>query len=290
MRDCGVRLIRNPFLQIFPGTQRGRIISLMAVFPVRGKNLTTVLSRPGHPLWMPLRRLMKSDGIPAGLERKHVSALRELGILVAPRKAPREVLFRAPPGADLEGPVRFRKKDARELAATGRVVLRGLLPRDLASSLGAYIEERIKEGHLNFGDLQSKGRFYECNNPVVRLFHHRLTGAVSRLAGRKLKPSLSYISAYRSGAELPEHVDRHQLDWSISLTVFTRPAAARSWPLFMKKAASRERPVPVRLDVGDGVLYRGTQVSHFRRPLPAGRVYTSVVLSYVPLKFEGRLN
>ena len=78
-----------------------------------------------------------------------------------------------------------------------------------------------------------------------------------------------YLRVYDPGAILERHVDRPVCRWNIDMVVGGQPSPAphTAWPLLI---ASRRRARLLRLELGNAVLYRGTEVSHWRRPHPAG--------------------
>ena len=55
------------------------------------------------------------------------------------------------------------------------------------------------------------------------------------------------------------------------------PARGDAWPLWMDGPRGARS---VRLGLGDGVLYRGDRVRHWRRPQPPGRTTMIAALHY----------
>ena len=122
-----------------------------------------------------------------------------------------------------------------------------------------------------------------------RFFHHQLTSTLSRIAGRALKPSYVYLASYLSGAELKKHTDREQCDYSITfcLDYSPEPKLATPWPICLQTPRGTVKVYQV---LGDGLAYRGTQLPHFRAPLPEGQTSTSIFFHYVTAEFAGPLD
>jgi hypothetical protein len=109
------------------------------------------------------------------------------------------------------------------------------------------------------------------------------------MAGRPVRPSYCYVGSYVRGASLLPHTDRQQCEYSISLTIDYEPARTRqdAWPLYL--APKDESPVAIKLAMGDGLLYRGRALTHYRETLTDGDLATSVFLHYVDADFRGSL-
>jgi hypothetical protein len=139
------------------------------------------------------------------------------------------------------------------------------------------------------GDRQSARRYIAHNEPVAKFFHHQLTSTLSRIAGRALKPSYAYLATHLSGAELQKHTDREQCDYSITLCLdySPEPKLATPWPICLQTSRGM---VKVYQTLGDGLAYRGTQLPHFRTPLPDGQTSTSIFFHYVTAEFAGPLD
>jgi hypothetical protein len=124
---------------------------------------------------------------------------------------------------------------------------------------------------------------------VARFFHHQIANAVSAVVGETVKPSYVYLASYLSGAELKKHTDRQQCEFSVTLCLdfSPEPALATSWPI---RLDTPEGSVTVYQALGDGLVYRGTKVPHYRHVLAEGHTSTSIFFHYVPVNFSGPLD
>jgi hypothetical protein len=160
-------------------------------------------------------------------------------------------------------------------------------PFNLAA-LRRYYRHAIRRGAIPLGDVQSPRRFAAHDEGVARFFHHQIANAVSAVVGEAIKPSYVYVASYLSGAELKKHVDRQQCEFSVTLCLdfSPEPQLATSWPIHLD---TPEGTVTVYQKLGDGLVYRGTKVPHYRHVLAEGNTSTSIFFHYVPADFSGEL-
>jgi hypothetical protein len=124
---------------------------------------------------------------------------------------------------------------------------------------------------------------------VARYFHHQITHALSDIVGEPIRPSYVYLASYLSGAELKKHTDREQCEFSVTLCLdySPEPELATPWPI---RLDTSEGTVAAYQALGDGLVYRGTKVPHYRDVLAAGHTSTSIFFHYVPVDFSGSLD
>lgn len=167
--------------------------------------------------------------------------------------------------------------------------LRRLIHPFHVAALRRYYRHRIRSGAIRLGDDQSSRRYVVHNEPVARFFHHQLSRVVSAVAGQPVKPSYVYLASYLGGAVLKKHTDREQCEFSVTLCLdfSPEPDFATPWPIRLE---TPQGTAAVYQALGDGLLYRGTKVPHFRGALGGGFTSTSIFFHYVPQDFTGTLN
>jgi len=104
-----------------------------------------------------------------------------------------------------------------------------------------------------------------CCNTLLGLLCER----ISKEAGKKLLPTYTYCRIYTEGNELLPHRDRPSCEWSVTINL----AQSDPWPIYMDGKEIVQQ-------VGDGALYQGCEVYHWRKPFK-GREYVQVFLHYV---------
>jgi hypothetical protein len=179
-------------------------------------------------------------------------------------------------------------RSASEFRENGYVPLGRLIHPFNLAALRRYYRHAIRRGTIRLGDEQSSRRYAVHNESVARFFHHQIANAVSAIVGEAIMPSYVYFGSYLSGAELKKHTDRAQCEFSVTLCLdfSPEPDLATSWPI---RLDTPEGTVKVYQALGDGLVYRGTEVPHYRHVLPEGHTSTSIFFHYVPADFSDSL-
>jgi hypothetical protein len=180
------------------------------------------------------------------------------------------------------------KQGAQRFHERGYVPVGNLIHPFHLAALRRYYRHAIRRGLVPLGDEQVSRRYGAHNESVARFFHHQITTAVSAIAGEAIKPSYVYFASYLSGAELKKHIDREQCEFSVTLCLdfSPEPDLATSWPIGLD---TPDGTVTVYQALGDGLVYRGPKVPHYRATLAPGYTSTSLFFHYVPAAFEGPL-
>jgi hypothetical protein len=192
-----------------------------------------------------------------------------------------------------KGEKRLRDVDeARRLLRERRYVsLPGVVPDLQLAAARRYYRALIAEGFLPFGDAEWPDRYFASKEPLAYFFHQQLTSVVSRVAGEPVKPSFCFFASYRPGAVLPPHRDREQCEYSLSILIdhSPEPTDASPWPLYLKPPGANAA-MPVTVGLGDGVLYYGREVTHYRERLVDADFCSFWFFFYVPEAFTGPLD
>jgi hypothetical protein len=175
-----------------------------------------------------------------------------------------------------------------EFREKGYAVVDGLVHPFQLAEMRRYFRRQIRTGKVRLGDGQSPLRYIAHNDPVARFFHVQLTKAVSDLVGEGVKPSYVYMASYVGGAQLERHTDREQCEFSVSfcLDYAPEPSGATPWPLYLDTPRGT---TTIHQAIGDGLLYRGRRLPHYRKTLAQGNTSTSLFLHYVAEDFDGAL-
>jgi hypothetical protein len=164
-------------------------------------------------------------------------------------------------------------------AATFRHQGYAILPALIDTSLAAFFWSYV---YTKFGSLLLTGRDQmvpnspsEYGDPAFEGLLEHVRPRVEARCGLKLLPTYSYFRLYKHGDTLRRHRDRPACEISVSLNIGQE--AAEPWPLFVE---GRSGPFAARLAPGDALLYRGTELFHWRDPF-LGRCAIQVFLHYV---------
>ena len=121
----------------------------------------------------------------------------------------------------------------------------------------------------------------------------QLTEVFSDISGKTLLPTYSYARIYRNGEELKIHRDRPACEISATITF---GYDEKAWPIFFNLEEEQDESNSLVLEIGDAVLYRGTEIHHWRNKFE-GEWQCQVFFHYVDAngpykneKFDSRKN
>jgi hypothetical protein len=226
-----------------------------------------------------LWELAPGGQVPATLPDHARWVLTRANVLVAPGHALRR---------------RWEWQDAVRSASTafverGYAALPGLVPAFQLGALRRYYRYHTRVGSFALGDDQVARRHVAHNEQVASFVHSQLTSIVSDVARTVVKPSYAYLAAYESGSVLERHTDREQCEYTVTLCVDASPEPREQslWPIHLDVA---DGSLAVWQYLGDGLLFRGRYLTHYRDRLAAGQTSTSLLLHYVDESFDAELN
>jgi len=125
------------------------------------------------------------------------------------------------------------------------------------------------------GDNQTSGVSFVYADPWMERLLEYLVPFVEASTGVSVYPTYSYLRVYRRGDVLDLHTDRPACEISLSLSLGHEPD--EPWPLWIQ---SRTGPIDIRMHAGDGVLFKGTELPHWREEF-TGNYAAQVLLHYV---------
>lgn len=187
-------------------------------------------------------------------------------------------------------------------------VLPELLPGSQMKAMRRFYRQYTQTGFMPFGDPQVSRRYYQHNEPLAAFFHRNFAKLLSLVIGEEVIPSYVYAASYLENADLKPHIDRAQCEFSISFQVDYLPEPENNlspWGLFVSpleacgfqyseefpaKSEAEDQNTAVYLASGDGLIYKGCELVHYRYPLPAGHQSTSLFFHYVAKDFDGGLD
>ncbi|MEY2542167.1 MAG: hypothetical protein QOI22_1769 [Verrucomicrobiota bacterium] len=115
---------------------------------------------------------------------------------------------------------------------------------------------------------------------------------IGRLVGFELAPTYSYTRRYARGEKLARHTDRAACEISVTVSIEVPKGAG---PSVVHLKAPRSKATKIEMFEGDGCVYAGTEVEHWRERFRADG-YIQLFLhfiakggrNYPKLMFDGR--
>lgn len=101
---------------------------------------------------------------------------------------------------------------------------------------------------------------------------------IEEASGLKLYPTYSYARIYSPNDELKIHRDRPSCEISVTINLGYK---GNIWPIYMSHNEDKSDATKIMLDVGEGALYKGEEVYHWREPYKEGEWLSQVFLHYV---------
>lgn len=143
--------------------------------------------------------------------------------------------------------------------------VKGILPKEFLEFLKVY-----------YGILLSNNRFFRDNqcpsslalggDPGLDAVLEWIRPKISRLVGLELTPTYSYTRLYAKGEVLARHKDRPACEISVTLSIHI-PKGMGPSVIYLKPPNLEE--INVEMHEGDGCLYAGTEVEHWREAFRA---------------------
>lgn len=155
--------------------------------------------------------------------------------------------------------------------------VKNMLSPDMVEFLTSYSLKNFTQGDSQ-APLSSAN--HSRSSDIYRHVIHHLLPIMEKETNLKLKPIYSYNRIYLGGAELKKHTDREACEISASITLkYFYQDVNYKWPLCMGD-------IPIIIKTGDGVIYKGCEIEHWRPIFNQPKEYWhhQLFIHYVDLK------
>ena len=169
----------------------------------------------------------------------------------------------------------FNNGEADQFEKEKYLVVKGFLDDPLLSTAYAYALRKSQSGTVAPGDSQVPGTPSCYGDTLMETLLELFRPRMEELTGLRLHPTYSYFRVYQHGDVLEAHKDRKSCEISLTLTLGYE--ASKPWPIFFELDG---HSVPVELLPGDAIVYRGTELKHWRERFEGVRS-AGVFLHYV---------
>lgn len=110
--------------------------------------------------------------------------------------------------------------------------------------------------------------------PAAKDVHERVHYFLERYLSTPLYPTYWFCTQYYNKSYMAAHKDRGACEVSVSMNI------SQDQPWELKLRDKTGKLIREKTNPGDGILYAGTDVEHWRTPYQ-GRIYTQLFLHYV---------
>lgn len=163
--------------------------------------------------------------------------------------------------------------------SAGYTKVKELVDAETVKTISQYFENKINRGEwtakseISGGEASKLGYYAD---PLVEVLLKQCLPAIEQHTGLLLEPTYSFSRVYQEGEELLPHTDRPSCEISATINV---ACTGDIWPIWMQY--EDRDPVKCMLEPGDAVIYKGCEVTHWRRKLPKGHINVQFMLHYV---------
>lgn len=164
----------------------------------------------------------------------------------------------------------------------GYVLVKNFIPKETARYLNEYLKFSTIAHQLSGntqaikGDEQVIGSYTRGHGDLaLDSLMKMMKPKMEEVTGLQLFPTYTYARIYKAGNYLAHHTDRPSCE--VSITIRLSASDDRyNWPIWMKESE-------YELDDGDGVVYRGCDLDHWREvcEAPEGWTMGQVFMHYV---------
>lgn len=172
------------------------------------------------------------------------------------------------------------------------VIVDSAVPVDICQNLSDYILKLV-EDKKTVKDPQCPLSESFYGDSMLDILLEDVRPTIEKATGLNLIPTYSYARKYLPGDELKPHLDRESCEISATITLGYE---GNLWPIHVSTDNKVENDIgEILIDVGSMIVYRGTEINHWREPYTQGKWQCQVFLHYVDadgphkdLKYDGR--
>lgn len=166
-----------------------------------------------------------------------------------------------------------------DFQSAGYIKVSNLVDEQTVKTISQYFENKIKRGEWVAKPKVPKedaSKFGYYADPLIEVMLKQCLPMVEEQTGLELEPTYSFSRVYQEDEELLPHTDRPSCEISVTVNI---ACTGDVWPIWMQYEA--KDPVKCMLEPGDAVIYKGCEVTHWRRKLPKGQINVQFMLHYV---------
>ena len=169
--------------------------------------------------------------------------------------------------------------------------VKGMLPPPLLEYLKVYYAVLLADNYFSHDSQCPSSLSLGCD-PALDAVLEWIRPEVGRLVGFPLAPTYSYTRRYAKGEALARHRDRAACEISVTISI---QIPKRAGPSIMYLKPPHAEEAKVEMLEGDGCIYAGTEVEHWRNRFRVGG-YIQLFLHFIArrgphypkLLFDGR--
>jgi len=152
-----------------------------------------------------------------------------------------------------------------------------LITSEIANEVAQGIQKLMDEGD-SFQDTQCPLSHSVVHKPILDSLLEQLTPHISEITGKKLYPTYAFARKYAPGDELKIHTDRPACEISATINLGFK---GEQWPIYVGHKKDKSDSKKIDMNIGDGVVYKGCELLHWREKYTEGEWQFQVFVHYV---------
>lgn len=164
-----------------------------------------------------------------------------------------------------------------KLNESGYIFCKSFVDENTIKTISQYFENRIaRKEWKSKEDTQGPSAFEYYADPLIEVMLKECLPIIEKETDLRLHPTYSFSRVYQENEELKPHTDRPSCEISVTINVARKGSR---WPIWMQY--KNNDPAEFKLEAGDAVIYKGCEVTHWRKPLKQDNLNVQFMLHYV---------
>ena len=161
----------------------------------------------------------------------------------------------------------------------GYEYIRNFLDEPTRELMSIYYENKIRHGDWKPAVRKEKAQYssYDMHgDSLTEAVLLKKLPLVSRICGKELYPTYSYVRIYQEGNVMERHVDRPSCEISLTVNIFTKENRSI---FYVEDLNSNVKEFDI--EPGDALMYLGEKIYHWRKPIEKDQFLVQFMLHYV---------
>jgi hypothetical protein len=162
--------------------------------------------------------------------------------------------------------------------SVGCVMIPSFVDKDTIATFSKYLQNKANHSVFKAEGNDWNSDFYWYADPLTEILLENYLNKMEQVVGKKLLPTYSYSRIYTEKNELAPHTDRESCEVTVSINIAT---SGKESPIYLQDHSGKTHQY--FLSPGDAVVYKGIEITHWRRPLKetGTKLNAQIMLHYV---------
>ena len=161
----------------------------------------------------------------------------------------------------------------------GYEYIRNFIDEPTRELMSIYYENTIRSGDWKpalLEDQRAYSSYEKHGDSLTEAVLLKKLPLVSKISGKELYPTYSYVRIYQEGDVMERHVDRPSCEISLTVNIFTKENRSI---FYVEDLNSNVKEFDI--EPGDALMYLGEEIYHWRKPIEKDQFLVQFMLHYV---------